>query len=148
MGIHIIYPEDRIVPEDTILTRHADAIANGELPAGSHTEDALKAAQELEHIGHITLHKEQPADQSAVTVEMQAAADLLSTLMATNLKKMTKGDQADFAGINGEGYIIENSDCDCFVVFDHDPQTGNLAANIMYEDETTVLVAMQFEQIC
>ncbi len=57
MGIHIIWPEDRIVPEDTILTHHADAIANGELPANSHTEDALKAAQELEHIGQITLAK-------------------------------------------------------------------------------------------
>ena len=49
----IIWPEHRFVPEATIRTWYADAVANGEADAG--LNDPEEMAHELSSIGHITL---------------------------------------------------------------------------------------------
>ena len=54
----LVYPERRWVTPERLLTWHADAIANGQVPAQKHTEDWRRAAYDLEDIGHITLGKE------------------------------------------------------------------------------------------
>ena len=52
--VHLIYPEDRYVTEAYILTRHYDAVANGEVE-GPNTEDAAVAIYQLEDAGQITV---------------------------------------------------------------------------------------------
>lgn len=56
--ILMVYPSRRFVTPEYILEWHANAIANGRVPAGQHTDDWQRAAADLEDIGVLTLGRQ------------------------------------------------------------------------------------------
>ena len=64
--IHTLYPQDRLVSEEKIISWYQDAVANGEADAGY--IDIWDMALELDNIGHITLAR-QTAWINAATCE-------------------------------------------------------------------------------
>lgn len=53
----IIYPEKKIITNDTIKLWYLDALANGDTEEIIKNDDYLSMAYELQCIGHITLNR-------------------------------------------------------------------------------------------
>lgn len=73
MPVNIVWPDERVVPDDVLLGWAADAVANGEIdgPADLGVDEL---ALQLSHAGLITLVGERPVD-----VRDRMAADPISS---------------------------------------------------------------------
>jgi len=51
--VKLWYPEERLVTGYYVMTRHADAVSNGDIEHG--TTDLRQAIRDLEDLGHISV---------------------------------------------------------------------------------------------